>query len=107
MPPSPRPPPERLGPDLKADETPLLLRRIPPPDPLPERTFSMAGTDAKTSFIYLQKKRHSADKQGPIFFALAEHVGYMKRGKNELPDPEGNDLVPIADDYISGPQEVI
>ena len=43
---------------------------------LPERTFSLAGTDAKTSFMYLQKKLHAADKQGPIFFALAEHIGY-------------------------------
>jgi type I restriction enzyme M protein len=73
---------------------------------LPERAFSMAGTDAKTSFIYIQKKLHVTDRQGPIFFALAEHVGYIKRGKNEVPDPDGNDLVEIAQQYIAGPREV-
>lgn len=73
---------------------------------LPERAFSMAGTDAKTSFIYVSKKRHPAERQGPVFFALAEHVGYMKRGKNELPDPMGNDLVEIALKYGAGPLEV-
>jgi len=73
---------------------------------LPERAFSMAGTDAKTSFIYIQKKRHATDRQGPIFFALAEHVGYIKRGKNEVPDPDGNDLVEIAQQFIAGPTEV-
>jgi len=73
---------------------------------LPERAFSLAGTDAKTSFIYLQKKRHPADKQQAIFFAAAEHVGYLKRGKNELPDPMGNDLVEIASQYAAGPKDV-
>jgi type I restriction enzyme M protein len=73
---------------------------------LPERTFSLAGTDAKTSFMYIQKKRHSTDRQGPIFFALAEHVGYLTRGKSELPDPEGNDLVEIAAQYMGGPKEI-
>lgn len=73
---------------------------------LPERAFSLAGTDAKTSFIYLQKKRHAAEKQQAIFFAAAEHVGYLKRGKNELPDPMGNDLVEIASQYAAGPKDV-
>jgi len=73
---------------------------------LPERAFSLAGTDAKTSFIYLQKKRHPAQKQDVVFFAAAEHVGYLKRGKNELPDPLGNDLVEIATQYGAGPREV-
>jgi type I restriction enzyme M protein len=73
---------------------------------LTERTFSLAGTDAKTSFIYIRKKRHPADRQTPIFFALAEHVGYLTRGKSELPDPEGNDLVDIAANYIAGPREI-
>lgn len=73
---------------------------------LPERAFSLAGTDAKTSFIYLRKKRHATDAQGAVFFALAEHVGYLTRGKSELPDPEGNDLVEIAAQYVAGPREV-
>ncbi|MGC9966673.1 MAG: N-6 DNA methylase [Syntrophobacteraceae bacterium] len=66
---------------------------------LPTETFSIAGTGAKTSFIYLQKKRHPAEQQGPVFMAVAEHVGYMKKGKSEVPDPAGNDLVLIAAQY--------
>ncbi len=66
---------------------------------LPTETFSIAGTGAKTSFIYLQKKGHSSEKQGSVFMATAEHVGYMKKGKSEVPDPDGNDLVAIAETY--------
>ena len=69
---------------------------------LPTETFAISGTGAKTSFIYLQKKRHPAEKQGPVFMAVAEHVGYLKKGKTEIPDPEGNDLVQAATEYIRG-----
>ena len=71
---------------------------------LPTETFSIAGTGAKTSFLYVQKKRHPAEKQGAVFMAVAEHVGYHKKGKSEVPDPLGNDLVPIATSYVSGEQ---
>ena len=69
---------------------------------LPTQTFAMSGTGAKTSFLYLQKKRHAAEPQGPIFMAVAEHVGYLKKGNTEVDDPEGNDLVAIADAYTHG-----
>jgi type I restriction enzyme M protein len=69
---------------------------------LPTQTFAISGTGAKTSFLYLQKKRHPADPQGPIFMAVAEHVGYIKKGNTEVPDPEGNDLLAIADAYVRG-----
>lgn len=72
---------------------------------LPTETFSISGTNAKTSFIYVQKKRHPSEKQGPVFMAVAEHVGFMKKGKNEVPDPEGNDLSEIAREYCSGASE--
>ena len=68
---------------------------------LPTETFSISGTGAKTSFIYLQKKRHIAEKQGAVYMAVAEHVGYLKKGKSEAPDPAGNDLVAIASSYMS------
>ena len=68
---------------------------------LPTETFSIAGTGAKTSFLYLQKKRHPAERQGPVFMAVAEHVGYLKKGKTEVPDPSGNDLVVISSEYVS------
>lgn len=35
---------------------------------------------------------------------VAEHVGYLKKGKTEIPDPAGNDLVTIADIYTRGEQ---
>jgi len=69
---------------------------------LPTQTFAISGTGAKTSFLYLQKKRHPADPQGPIFMAVAEHVGYIKKGNTEVEDPEGNDLLAIADAYVRG-----
>ena len=34
--------------------------------------------------------------------AVAEHVGYIKKGNIEVPDPEGNDLLAIADAYVKG-----
>lgn len=69
---------------------------------LPTQTFAISGTGAKTSFIYLQKKRHEAEEQGPIFMAVAEHVGYIKKGNTEGRDPDGNDLLAIADAYVKG-----
>ncbi len=69
---------------------------------LPTETFAISGTGAKTSFLYLQKKRHASEKQGPVFMAVAEHVGYLKKGKSEVPDPAGNDLVEIADHFANG-----
>lgn len=34
--------------------------------------------------------------------AVAGHVGYLKKGKSEVPDPAGNDLVEIASVYTKG-----
>lgn len=72
---------------------------------LPTQTFAISGTGAKTSFLYLQKKRHPAEPQGPIFMAVAEHVGYIKKGNTEVADPDGNDLLAIAEAYIRGHKE--
>ncbi len=69
---------------------------------LPTQTFAISGTGAKTSFLYLQKKRHVAEQQGPIFMAVAEHVGYIKKGNTEVEDPAGNDLLAIAEAYTQG-----
>ena len=69
---------------------------------LPTQTFAISGTGAKTSFLYLQKKRHAGETQGPIFMAVAEHVGYIKKGNTEVEDPAGNDLLAIAEAYTQG-----
>jgi type I restriction enzyme M protein len=74
---------------------------------LPTQTFAISGTGAKTSYLYIQKKGTfqvrekliTVDHQGPIFMAVAEHVGYIKKGNDEQIDPAGNDLKPIADAY--------
>ncbi|GIK36925.1 MAG: hypothetical protein BroJett011_07580 [Chloroflexota bacterium] len=67
---------------------------------LPTQTFAISGTGAKTSFIYIQKKGTAhIENQGPIFMAMAEHVGYIKKGNDELPDPLGNDLKSISAAY--------
>lgn len=74
---------------------------------LPTQTFAISGTGAKTSSLYVQKKGTysvggqtiTVDRQGPIFMAVAEHVGYLKKGNDEQPDPLGNDLKPIAEVY--------
>ena len=74
---------------------------------LPTQTFAISGTGAKTSFLYVQKKGTftvdgktiTVDHQGPIFMAVAEHVGYIKKGNDEFTDPAGNDLKPIAESY--------
>ena len=77
---------------------------------LPTQTFAISGTGAKTSFLFVQKKGTymvgghtiTVDRQGPIFMAVAEHVGYIKKGNDEQPDPMGNDLKLIADAYAKG-----
>ena len=74
---------------------------------LPTQTFAASGTNAKTSFLYLQKKGtyltsgvyKTIKEQKSIFMAVAEHVGYIKKGKDEQPDPAGNDLKLIAEAY--------
>ncbi len=76
---------------------------------LPTQNFAISGTGAKTSFVYVQKKGSyqvggrtvTVDKQGPIFMAVAEHVGYIKKGNDEQPDPLGNDLQAIAQSYCA------
>ncbi len=64
---------------------------------LPAVTFSLGGTVAKTSFVVVQKQEESREK--PLYVALAQHVGFVKRGKKRADDPRGNDLVKIADEF--------
>jgi len=57
---------------------------------LPNFSFKAVGAGAKTSILFLQKKRQEQfPKDYPIFMAIAEHIGYDATGrpdKNELPD---------------------
>ncbi len=66
---------------------------------LPKDTFAITGTVAKTSFVCLQKIGDEDNNTNPVFMAVANHVGYVKKGTVEVPDPKGNDLPAIATVY--------
>jgi type I restriction enzyme M protein len=81
---------------------------------LPADTFKLAGTGAKTSILYVQKRR--ADTKDPgrfvdepqtdVFMAVADTLGYAVKGNAEVYDLGGkfipNDLVPIVGAYRRG-----
>ena len=68
---------------------------------LPPVTFRLSGAGAKTSFLYLQKKR-PGDEQGPVFMAVADSVGFDIKQNKEVLTGE-NDLVRIVEAYKTGP----
>jgi hypothetical protein len=68
---------------------------------LPTQSFAMAGTAAKTSFIYLRKKSPGASMRNCVFMAVASHVGFLKKGTVMVSDPFGNDLEKISNEYKS------
>lgn len=65
---------------------------------LPVVTFSLGGTVAKTSFLILRK--NPAESDLPLYVAIAKHVGFVKRGNRRVSDPEGNDLIQIAREFL-------
>jgi len=66
---------------------------------LPAVTFALGGTVAKTSFMIVQKEEGASDRR--LYVALAAHVGFLKRGQTRADDPEGNDLIGIAEEFGS------
>lgn len=72
---------------------------------LPRDTFAITGTVAKTSFLCLQKKGRGIETNISTFMAVANHVGYLKKGAVEVPDPQGNELPIIATAYRKFVQE--
>jgi type I restriction enzyme M protein len=68
---------------------------------LPQVTFRLSGAGAKTSFIYLQKKR-PGDEQGSVFMAVANEVGFDVKQNKEVVTGV-NDLVKIVEAYKQGP----
>jgi type I restriction enzyme M protein len=70
---------------------------------LPPVTFWVSGTGAKTSFVYLQKKR-PGDEQGPVFMAVANEVGFDVRQHKEVITGV-NDLVKVVEAYKAGPSK--
>jgi type I restriction enzyme M protein len=68
---------------------------------LSKETFAISGTVAKTSFVLLQKHGPDTPPQRSVFVAAAEHVGFLKKGTVEVPDPQGNDLLEITRQYLT------
>jgi type I restriction enzyme M protein len=70
---------------------------------LPTVTFKLSGTGAKTSFLYLRKKENEGEKQGPIFMAVADEIGFDVKNKVEVAlGNDRNDLLRIVDAYKKG-----
>ncbi|MBE9112114.1 N-6 DNA methylase [Nodosilinea sp. LEGE 07298] len=76
---------------------------------LPSDAFKLAGTGAKTSILYVQKRKSKkddetqfvAETQGSVFMAVADALGYSVKQNQEVPD-QPNDLVPIMGAYRRG-----
>ncbi len=81
---------------------------------LPADTFKLAGTGAKTSILYVQKRRADADDeerfvdepQTDVFMAVADTLGYAVKQNREVYVHGGrhipNDLVPVVGAYRRG-----
>jgi type I restriction enzyme M protein len=70
---------------------------------LPTITFQLSGTGAKTSFLYIKKKEHENEKQGPVFMAVADEIGFDVKNKHEIQlGSDRNDLLKIVDAYKKG-----
>lgn len=70
---------------------------------LPAETFSLSGAGAKTSLLYLKKKEHSGEKQGPVFMAVADEVGFTVKQNVEIQlGDDRNDLLKIVEAYKKG-----
>ena len=66
----------------------------------PQETFSLSGGGAKTSMLYLEKKRSPTDRQGSVFMAVANEVGFTVKNKVEIQLGEGrNDLNRVLEAY--------
>ncbi|MFV2066494.1 MAG: class I SAM-dependent DNA methyltransferase [Pirellulales bacterium] len=78
---------------------------------LPSDTFKLAGTGAKTSVLYLQKRHAREDDpdqfadepQTDVFMAVADTLGYeMKNNVEDYSKGLSNDLALIAGAYVRG-----
>ena len=78
---------------------------------LPSDTFKLSGTGAKTSILYLQKRKARKDEpqrfqdlpQPDVFMAVADTLGYLV--KNNVEDYSAgvpNDLAAIVGAYVRG-----
>lgn len=82
---------------------PLLIIGLPP------QAFSLAGTVAKTSLLFITKcqaadanNRSAREHYG---FLEALHIGFKKKGTRRIADPRGNDIAIAAKTIRSGGTE--
>lgn len=70
---------------------------------LPSETFKLSGAGAKTSFLYIQKKQHEGEKQGSVFMAVADEIGFeVKNNVEVFLGDDRNDLLKILEAYKKG-----
>ena len=78
---------------------------------LPSDTFKLSGTGAKTSILYLQKRkareedlvRFQDEPQGSVFMAVADTLGYVvKNNVEDYSTGVSNDLAAIVGAYVRG-----
>jgi type I restriction enzyme M protein len=73
---------------------------------LPQETFSLSGAGVKTSLLYFKKKEHKGEKQGPVFMAVADEVGFTVKNNVEIQlGDDHNDLLKIVEAYKKGMPE--
>lgn len=73
---------------------------------LPQETFKLSGAGAKTSLLYVKKKEHAGEKQGPVFMAVADEVGFEVKNNAEVHlGDDRNDLLKIVEAYKKGMPE--
>lgn len=73
---------------------------------LPQETFKLSGAGAKTSLLYVKKKEHAGEKQGPVFMAVADEVGFEVKNNVEVQlGDDRNDLLKIVEAYKKGMPE--
>lgn len=73
---------------------------------LPQETFKLSGAGAKTSLLYIKKKEHAGEKQGPVFMAVADEVGFEVKNNAEVHlGDDRNDLLKIVETYKKGMPE--
>ena len=69
---------------------------------LPTNTFASAGTNTKTSILYLQKKDTTEDGCCPTYMAVCKDIGYdvITKGTQKCKQANGrSELQAILDDY--------
>lgn len=70
---------------------------------LPQETFALSGAGAKTSLLYFKKKEHKGEKQGAVFMAVADEVGFAVKNNVEIQlGDDHNDLLKIVEAYKKG-----